>query len=122
MAGVRALADAGIPMAIVSNADGTVAQILREAGVCQAGPGPLVEVATVVDSGAIGVAKPDPAIFTPALDALGTEAGRTLHVGDSVHYDVGGARAAGLRGVHFDPRRLCERTDHDHVAALTDLL
>ncbi len=119
---IRALHDAGIAMAVVSNADGTVDAILAAAGVCQVGDGPLVPVAAIVDSGAIGVAKPDPAIFTPALEALGTAAERTLHVGDSVHYDVVGAQRAGLRAVHFDPRRLCEDDGHDHIASLRDLL
>lgn len=122
VAAIGELHAAGIPLAVVSNADGTVDQILSDAGVCQVGPGPLTPVAIIVDSGAVGVAKPDPAIFTPALDALGSEAARTLHVGDSVHYDVGGARAAGLQAVHFDPRGLCERDDHDHIASLRDLL
>ena len=120
--GIRALHEAGIPMAIVSNADGTVAQILSDAGVCQVDAGPCVPVVAIVDSGLAGHAKPDPRIFRPALEALGTEPGRTLHVGDSVHYDVHGARAAGMPAVHFDPRRLCRSDDHPHIEALTDLL
>lgn len=119
---LRALHQAGIPMAVVSNADGTVAELLQVAGVCQAGPGPLVPVTAIVDSGAVGVAKPDPAIFRPALDALGTEPGRTLHVGDSVHYDIGGATAAGMPAVHLDPSGLCPGTDHPHIRSLADLL
>lgn len=122
VAAIRDLDAAGIPLAVVSNADGTVDQILAGAGVCQAGPGPDVSVAIIVDSGAVGVAKPDPAIFAPALEALGSAPERTLHVGDSVHYDVLGARAAGLQSVHFDPRGLCEDGDHDHIASLRDLL
>lgn len=122
VAGMRALHDAGIPMAIVSNADGSVDRILADAGVCQAGEGPCVPVVAVVDSGAVGVAKPDPRIFRPALAALGTSPDRTLHVGDSVHYDIRGAEAAGMPAVHFDPRRLCRATDHPHIGALTDLL
>lgn len=119
---LRALSDAGIPMAVVSNADGTVAALLEAAGVCQAGPGPLVSVVAIVDSGAVGVAKPDPAIFAPALEALGTDPARTLHVGDSVHYDIRGAQAAGMLAVHFDPGRLCPLTDHPHITSLRDLL
>lgn len=119
---IRRLHDAGIPMAIVSNADGTVDQILDGAGVCQAGPGPHVPVAVIVDSGTLGIAKPDPATFAPALEALGTDPARTLHVGDSVHYDVAGAEAAGMPAVHFDPRRLCTSTEHPHIRSLTDLL
>ncbi len=120
--GIRALHDAGIPMAVVSNADGTVADILASGGICQVGPGPHVPVVAIVDSGALGIAKPDPATFAPALEALGTEPGRTLHVGDSVHYDVRGAQAAGMLAAHFDPRRLCPLDDHPHLTALTDLL
>jgi putative hydrolase of the HAD superfamily len=119
---LRALHQAGVPMAVVSNADGTVASLLEAAGICQVGPGPLVPVAAIVDSGAVGVAKPDPAIFAPALEALGTDPARTLHVGDSVHYDIGGARAAGMPAAHFDPQRLCRLDDHPHVRSLLDLL
>ena len=119
---LRALHAAGIPMAVVSNADGTVAELLAGAGICQVGPGPLVPVAAIVDSGTVGVAKPDPVIFGPALDALGTDPSRTLHVGDSVHYDVRGAQAAGMPAVHFDPGGLCPLADHPHVSSLADLL
>lgn len=122
IAELRLLHEAGLPMAVVSNADGTVAEVLREAGVCQAGPGPLVPMACIVDSGQLGIAKPDPRTFQPALDALGLPANRVLHVGDSVHYDVEGARAAGMQAAHFDPRRLCESTDHHHVRSLLELL
>lgn len=120
--GLRRLHEAGVPLAVVSNADGTVHQILERAGVCQVGEGPLVPVVQITDSGSIGIAKPDPVIFAPALEALGTHPARTLHVGDSVHYDVQGARAAGMVAVHFDPRGLCRSDDHAHIAALTDLL
>jgi putative hydrolase of the HAD superfamily len=120
--GLRALHERGVPLAVVSNADGTVAELLAAAGVCQVGDGPAVPVSVIVDSTAVGIAKPDPAIFRFALDVLGTEPARTLHVGDSVHYDVVGARAAGLHPLHFDPYRLCEALDdHDHIAALTEL-
>lgn len=119
---LHALSGAGIPMAVVSNADGTVVEHLSSTGICQVGPGPLVPVVAIVDSGAVGVAKPDPAIFGPALAALGTDPARTLHVGDSVHYDVRGAQAAGMPAAHFDPRRLCPLEDHPHITSLLDLL
>lgn len=104
------------------DADGSAERLLSEVGVCQVGEGPHVPVTAVIDSGAVGVAKPDPRIFHRGLEALGTERARTLHVGDSVHYDVRGATAAGMPAVHFDPRGLCRATDHPHVASLTDLL
>ncbi len=40
--------------------------------------------------------KPDPAIYRPVLDMLGTGRARTLAVGDSLRTDIAGAAAAGL--------------------------
>lgn len=100
------------PVAIVSNNDGTAAQQCLDQRICQVGPGELVEVVELVDSGVLGIAKPDPRIFAPALDALGTDPGRTLYVGDTVHADVRGARAAGMPVVQLDPFDL--HGDHDH--------
>ena len=119
------IANAGIPVAIVSNNDGTAEEQMRIWGVCQVGDGPFPSVAIVVDSARVGIAKPDPAIFTPALEALGTEAGRTLYVGDTVHADVHGAQAAGMPVVQLDPYNLHASFDHARlpdVAALADLL
>jgi putative hydrolase of the HAD superfamily len=101
-----ALADlvaGGVPVGIVSNSDGTVEAILSDRRVCQVGAGDGCEVLVIVDSTVAEVAKPDPAIFAPALAALGTAPDRTLYVGDSRYYDVGGARAAGLVPVLVDP-------------------
>jgi putative hydrolase of the HAD superfamily len=119
---LRALADAGVRLAVTSNSDGWVADLLARHEICQVGPGRGVSVEWISDSGALGVAKPDPRLFQATVDALGLDAARVVHVGDSVHYDVDGARAAGLQGVHADPYQLCTRDDHPHIAALTDLL
>ena len=100
---IAALAARGVTIAIVSNADGTVERQLRDDGICQVGPGAGVEVAAVLDSGVVGVAKPDPAIFRLALERLGAAPEHTLHVGDTPAADVVGARAAGLHPVLVDP-------------------
>jgi putative hydrolase of the HAD superfamily len=113
-----ALAATGARIAIVSNADGTVEARLREEGVCQVGPGPGVPVDAVIDSGAVGVRKPDPRIWDPALAATGATAEAAIHVGDSLVTDVGGARAAGIRPIHFDPFRICSLTDHEHADSM----
>ena len=43
-------------------------------------------------------------------------------MGDTMRYDVRGARAAGLVPVHFDPYELClERDDHAHVKGLAEV-
>jgi putative hydrolase of the HAD superfamily len=137
--GLRDLAALGVPMGVVSNSDGTVQAELRRLGVCYApdrqadapdrradghhdGPDG-VQVGVIVDSAVAGVAKPDPAIFGIALEALGVPASKTvLHVGDSVRYDVAGALAAGLQPVHLDPFGVCPAPDgHPHVATLQEL-
>ncbi|MDH3752832.1 MAG: HAD family hydrolase [Acidimicrobiia bacterium] len=114
--GFHRLAAAGMALAIVSNNDGTAAQQMVEHGVCQVGDGPLPSVATVVDSTVVGVAKPDPAIFSPAVDALGAPPERLLYVGDTVHADVRGATAAGMQAVQLDPFDLHREFDHPRVA------
>ncbi len=119
---VATLGEKGFPLAVVSNSDGTVEEKLRSAGVCQVGKGTGVSVAAVVDSTVMGVWKPDPGIFRPALEALGADAARTAYVGDSVHYDVGGARSAGLIPLHFDPVGLCTSADHAHVSLLAEVV
>ena len=118
---VPALNQLGVPVAVVSNSNGTVARQLAEMAICQAGPGPCGEVVVVVDSGAVGVRKPDPAIFDHALDVLGTPREETVHVGDTVAFDVVAARAAGLVGIHYDATGRC-RGDHPHIAALEELV
>ena len=102
-AALRALVSLDMKLAVVSNADGTVEQQLRDDGIGQVGPGDGVEFAAVIDSRVVGVHKPDPAIFQLALDALGAAPQHTLHVGDTPAADVEGARAAGIHPVLVDP-------------------
>ncbi len=127
--GLRALAAFGLPMGVVSNSDGTVEAELRQLGVCYAPdgrhypPNAGVRLGVVVDSAVVGAAKPDPAIFSIALDALGVPASKTvLHVGDSLRYDVAGAVSAGLEPVHLDPYGFCPLpSGHRHIRTLTEL-
>jgi HAD superfamily hydrolase (TIGR01493 family) len=51
----------------------------------------------------IGAAKPDPAIFAAACDALGVDPGEVLMVGDDPRTDVGGA-VLGIRTLLLPPR------------------
>jgi putative hydrolase of the HAD superfamily len=119
--GFRRIVASGIPVAIVSNNDGTAEAQLLHFGICQVGDGPLPSVSIVVDSGIVGAAKPDPAIFQPALAVLGTEPSRTLYIGDTVHADVRGAEAAGMRAVQLDPYDLHADFDHARVATVSAL-
>ena len=113
-----ALEAAGYGLAIVSNAEGTMEAQLASGRVCSVDGGSVAKVAVVVDSHVVGIAKPDPGIFQFALDALGVAADRCVYVGDTVLFDVDGARAAGIAPVHVDPYGLCPDDDHRHVVSL----
>lgn len=119
---LRRLQDAGVALAVVSNGTGAVESKLAAHGICAvAGAGDLAEVAVVVDSGQVGLAKPDPAIFALALDVLGVAAERCIYVGDSLHFDVLGATAAGLRPVHLTALGECAGA-HPHYATLHEFV
>ena len=120
-AGLAAITATGVPIVIVSNADGTVAELLTSIGLLQVGAGPAVAVAGIIDSGAVGVAKPDPRIFELALTLAGTSADRAIHVGDAYQYDVLGARAAGIDPVLVDPYGLHPNADCQRVASLVEV-
>ena len=108
-------------LGIVSNSDGTVEQQLREHGVAQVGPGDGIEIECIVDSTAVGVAKPDPRIFDIALDAMGVAPEDTWYAGDTPAFDVVGARAAGLRPFLVDPFQMHLDGELDRVGSLTEL-
>ncbi len=103
VAGLAALVETGVPVGVVSNADGSIEQRLADLEVLQVGDGPGVEVDFVVDSGSVGVEKPDPRIFDYALEQLGLPPDDIWYVGDTPAFDVVGARRAGLRPILMDP-------------------
>ena len=77
----------GLAVAVVSNWDVDLARHLGGLG--------LGDV-PVVTSAQAGAPKPDPAVFTLALELLGVQPSRALHVGDS-DADEAGASAAGMQ-------------------------
>ena len=119
--GLRDLAATGVRLGVVSNADGLMAQRLRDLEILQVGPGLGVEVASVIDSGAVGVMKPDPRIFELALTALDVSAAEAWYVGDMPAFDVVGARRAGLRPFLMDPLALHTDATYDRIGSLTEL-
>jgi putative hydrolase of the HAD superfamily len=82
---VRRLQLRGLALCVVSNWDVGLEEHLARLGVHL----------PVVTSAEAGAPKPDPAIFRLALERLGVEPERALHVGDSPE-DEAGARAAGM--------------------------
>jgi putative hydrolase of the HAD superfamily len=86
------LRSAGAATAVISNFDRRLPGILADLELA-----PLLDLVWLPSDA--GAAKPDPAIFTSALRALGVPAERAIFVGDDTQRDLEGARAAGLRPV-----------------------
>ena len=123
LAALTALAAAGVPMGVVSNASGQIEAQLARSGVCQAGPGPAVAVRVVVDSHVVGVAKPDPQIFDFALPHFAEfDRSRIAYVGDSVIMDIAAASAAGLHPVLVDPYDDHAGADFERVPSVSAVL
>jgi putative hydrolase of the HAD superfamily len=89
VAGLRAR---GLELAVVSNWDVGLAEHLERIGAASF-------FSAIVTSAEAGAAKPDPAAFNLALERLGVQPGRSLHVGDEPA-DEQGALAAGMRFAH----------------------
>ena len=120
--GLRQLGATGRKLAVISNSDGTVEAQLLEHRICQIGEGAGVPVLAIVDSGVLGVAKPDPRIFEHAAGLRDVSLEQAVYVGDTRRYDVAGARAAGVTPIHFDPYVLCpDRGDHAHIESLAEV-
>jgi putative hydrolase of the HAD superfamily len=86
---VRALRGRGLEVAVVSNWDIGLTEQLERLGTAAL-------FRAIVTTAEAGAPKPEPAVFRLALERLGVEAGRVLHVGDEPG-DAEGARAAGMR-------------------------
>ncbi|HXV33161.1 MAG TPA: HAD-IA family hydrolase [Gaiellaceae bacterium] len=82
------LRDAGLTLVCVSNWDISLGRHLEEAGLAGF-------FTAIVSSAEAGVAKPEAAVFWIALDRVGVQPERALHIGDGDN-DSDGAAAAGL--------------------------
>jgi putative hydrolase of the HAD superfamily len=87
---------AGARAAAISNSNGTVDSVLASVGLRR-------QLDFVIDSGEVGVEKPNPRIFELALARAGVNASEAAYIGDLYSIDVRGAGAAGLRAVLLDP-------------------
>lgn len=91
---VRRVAAAGTRVAIVSNSEGRLAELIAELGWQE-------EFPCIADSGLLGVAKPAPAIFEWTGRALGVVPADFVHIGDSWSADIEGIVALGGRAIWF---------------------
>lgn len=84
----------GVKTAILSNSEGRMAELAGELGWAD-------QFDALVDSGRLGVAKPERAIFEHTARALGVDVTELAHLGDSLRADVEGALGAGARAIWF---------------------
>jgi putative hydrolase of the HAD superfamily len=78
---------------------------------------------TILISDAEGISKPDPQIFSRALERLNASPAQAVFVGDHPEVDVPGARAAGMRAIWRRDRRVSRAVEADAVIEeLGDLL
>jgi len=99
------LAERGVPLAIVSNSEGRLAELVDLVGLTR-------YFAVVIDSGKLDFEKPDRRMFELAASALGGSLEDLIHVGDAWEADVVGALDAGASALWFagsEPRVLPPR-------------
>ena len=92
MAALVELNRRGVTVGIISSAIHTP---YLHRSVERAGFGPFIS--RIATSASTGYYKTRSEIYTSALIVLGADAARTIHVGDSLAYDVAGAARAGMR-------------------------
>jgi putative hydrolase of the HAD superfamily len=91
-AGLLAYLKTRFRLGVVSNFFGNLRVVFEEAGLAGS-----VEV--MIDSGCVGVAKPDPRIFQLALDRLRLPPGRAVFIGDSYERDMMPSAQLGLKTI-----------------------
>ncbi len=121
------------PLALITNFDHPphVARILDETGLDR-------HLRSVVISGEIGLKKPDPGIFNPAIEAVGIEPHRIAYVGDAPE-DILAADRAGMTPIRLQrdgdtegdraadfrhspvPRQWTSGIDHPTITSLQQL-
>jgi putative hydrolase of the HAD superfamily len=83
------------PIAVISNADGKIEDVLRRCGIAHC-------FRTITDSGLVGYEKPHPEIFRQALKSMNATPEESLYVGDVYSVDYLGATGAGMQAVLMD--------------------
>jgi len=100
----RELEAQGVTLAVLSNSEGRLAELLSEIDVA-------APFAAIIDSGRLAFAKPDPRIFAHTLEVLGVRDADVVHIGDSWTADVEPALAVGWRAIWYRSRGAAEQGD-----------
>lgn len=111
---LSALQAAGYQLALVTNRNRPCQDELAELGLLD-----YFELA--LTAGEASAWKPDPAIFTLALQRLDATAEAAIYVGDNYYADVVGARRAGLQPVLLDPQDVFPDADCPVIRTIGEL-
>ncbi len=76
---------------------------------------------TVLTAEEAGVKKPDPAIFTIAMDRAGATPSNSIMIGDSYEADILGAKNMGMQTIYFDPLGLGSDREGVRVKQLSQI-
>jgi putative hydrolase of the HAD superfamily len=112
---LEALANRGIRLAVISNWDRRLPEILRTLDIFE-------KFETITVSSIEGVEKPSPQIFHRTLERLEIAAADTLHVGDSPLEDYTGAETAGLGAALVDRHHLFGDDGYRRISSLSEVL
>lgn len=104
----------GYRLGVISNADGRVEALLESLDLR-----PHFEF--VIDSGVVGVEKPDPRIFRMGLERMGVQPNEAAYVGDIYEIDIVGARGTGLHPFLIDPLGRFAELDCDTIRGIDEL-
>ena len=115
MSTLEALAERGIRLAVISNWDRRLPDILRSLDIFE-----IFETVTV--SSIEGVEKPSSEIFVRTLERMGVSAGEVVHVGDSPLEDYTGAETAGLGAALIDRHDLFVDEPYRRISSLSEIL
>ena len=104
----------GFKLGVISNAEGQIKRLVKHAQLDE-------KFEVVIDSGEIGITKPDEGIFRAALEGMGSTGEKSIYVGDQYRIDVLGARNAGITPILVERAYNADERDCITVPRVTDL-
>ncbi len=114
---LQVLKKKGYILGLVSNWDSRLLKLCQGLGL-----EPYLDFKVI--SAILGVAKPDPKIFSEALRIAHVRPDEAIHIGDSLEDDIRGAHLAGIRSIWLDRSQRHKTLTQEHqdfVTVITDL-
>ncbi len=105
----------GIVTGIISNSDGRLDRRMQQIGIRD-------RFSFLIDSGDVGVSKPDARIFEAALELAQLPPDEVIYIGDYYEVDVVGARGVGMHAALFDPYGAYDDADCAMMKRFADVL